>query len=37
MGKVHKSYEHKPKTAKNWKKVFVMTTHKFDPFLNETS
>jgi hypothetical protein len=34
MGKVYKQYEHKPKLGKNFKKVFVLTSHKFDPFLN---
>ncbi len=35
MGKVTKQLmAHKPRKEKNWKKVFVMTTHKFDPFLN---
>ncbi len=36
MGKVHKELTHKPKKDKNWKKAFVLTTHKFDPFLNQS-
>lgn len=36
MGKVHRELEHKPKKDKSWKKAFVLTTHKFDPFLNQS-
>lgn len=35
MGKVFRGMDQKPKKAKNWKKVYVMTTHKIDPFLNQ--
>jgi hypothetical protein len=34
MGKVLRDMTHKPKKAKNFKKVFVVTGQKFDPFLN---
>ncbi len=34
MGCVYRGTDGKPKRAKNWKKAFVQTTHKFDPFLN---
>jgi hypothetical protein len=34
MGEVYRSNDNKPKKAKNWKKVFAITNHKFDSFLN---
>ena len=34
MGTVSRGTDGKPKKSKNWKKAFVQTTHKFDPFLN---
>ena len=37
MGKVYRDMSYKPKKAKNFKKAFVVTTTKFDPFLNTSS
>lgn len=34
MGPVYRGLDTKPKKGTNWKKVFVLTSHKIDPFLN---
>ena len=34
MGKVKRDHRGKPMKTGNWKKVYVMTSHKIDPVLN---
>lgn len=34
MGTVKRGLDQKPKKGKNFKKVFVLTNNKIDPFLN---
>lgn len=34
MGTVYRGMDQKPKKGKNWKKAFVLTNNKIDPFLN---